>query len=324
MGVPNEDFSFETEVDLDNIDEKTAEAALARANKTTQPEIEVAAEETKLPVEKKVEKTVEEDPTDEELASYSESVQKRIKKLTFEREQARREAAEAARAKEEAFQFAQQTLQERRALEEQAQRLGEQSVSALSEKLTADIAATRKEYVEAANSYDTEAMADAQMKLADLVAQKRELDAKKSARPVAQTEKPVVQQQASTRPAPDTRAQEWVARNSAWFQKDKAMTAFAFGVHEDLVEKGVDPRTEPEAYYGALDKAVKSRFPEMFTETPDSTPTRRTSPVAPATRSTTGRQRVTLTATELARANRLGVTPEAYAREKLKLENRNV
>lgn len=323
MGVPNEEFSFETEVDLDNIDEKAAEAALARANK--QPEIEV--EEPTLPVEKKVEKEEVDDnaePTEEELARYSESVQKRIKKLTFEREQARREAAEAARAKDEAFQFAQQTLQERRALEEQARRLGEQSFSALAEKLDADIAATRKEYVEAANSYDTEAMADAQMKLADLVAQKREVEAKKAARPVAQTEKPVVQQQASTRPAPDQRAQEWVARNSAWFQKDKAMTAFAFGVHEDLVEKGTDPRADPDTYYRELDKAVRKRFPEMFAEAPDSTSTRRTSPVAPATRSSTGRTRVTLTATELARAHRLGVTPEAYAREKLKLENRNV
>lgn len=133
----------------------------------------------------------------------------------------------------------------------------------------------------------------------------------------------MVQPQASTRPAPDERAQGWVARNSAWFQKDKAMTAFAFGVHEDLVEKGVDPRTEPDIYYRKLDEALQARFPEKFEqEQPTRTP--RTSPVAPASRAVNGRKRVTLTQNEMSLARKLGITPEQFAAEKVKLENRNV
>jgi hypothetical protein len=100
------------------------------------------------------------------------------------------------------------------------------------------------------------------------------------------------------------------------------MTAFVFGVHEDLVSKGVDPRTDSELYYKKLDEEVKSRFPEKF-ESDRPVNTSRTSPVAPASRTVNGRKRVTLTSTEVSLARRLGVTPEQFAVEKLKLENRN-
>ena len=100
------------------------------------------------------------------------------------------------------------------------------------------------------------------------------------------------------------------------------MTAFAFGVHEDLVSRGVDPRTDAELYYKKLDEEVKKRFPEKFeSETPQRTP--RTSPVAPASRTVGGRKKITLTSTELSLARRLNVTPEQFAAEKLKLEQRN-
>ena len=134
----------------------------------------------------------------------------------------------------------------------------------------------------------------------------------------------MVQPQPSAQRAPDSRAQDWAARNSAWFQKDKAMTAFAFGVHEDLVSKGVDPRTDAELYYSKLDEQVKKRFPEQFESTTQRSAanTRQSSPVASASRVVNGRRRVTLTTTEVATARRLGVTPEMYAAEKLKLEPR--
>jgi hypothetical protein len=102
------------------------------------------------------------------------------------------------------------------------------------------------------------------------------------------------------------------------------MTAFVFGVHEDLVSKNVDPRTDSELYYKKLDEEVRARFPEKFEQDPKPTNTPRTSPVAPASRTAaTGRRRVTLTTTELSLAKRLGVTPEQFAAEKIKLENRN-
>lgn len=318
MGRPNEDFEIESTMDLDDIDTAAADKLLARASKPS--EIEVVQEERDLPVKKEAVELSDE-PTEDELASYSESVQKRIKKLTFDREEARRESVRAQQERDEAVQYAQRALEQRKQYEEQSRKYGEQSLSVLAEKLDTDLKSARASLIEAMDKYDTEAAADAQMLIADLTAQKREAESRKNARPVAQQERDVVQPQASTRPAPDARAQEWVARNADWFQKDKSMTAFVFGVHEELVEKGVDPRAQHEAYYKALDQAVRKRFPEQFEDSPSTNSPR--SPVAPATRSSNGRKRVTLTQTEVNLARRLGVTPEQFASEKIKLENRN-
>lgn len=323
MGTLNDDFSLETTVDLDNIDEKAAQSLLNRAGAAEKIEV---VEETKLPIEKAV---AEEDdnnaePTAEELEAYSEKVRKRIDKLTQARREEERERLRIQQERDQALELAQQAMLQARAMEKRAQELAVQHQDTTLSKVEADIAAARKALTEATNSYDTEAMVEANLQLADLVAQKRELLAKKSAAPVAREENSVVQPQTSTRPAPDARAQEWVARNGAWFQKDKAMTAFAFGVHEELVASGIDPRSQADEYYRQLDQQLKARFPEKFEPTTKQTSTPRTSPVAPVSRSSTGRTKVTLTAGEMSLARRLGVTPEQFAAEKVKLmENRN-
>lgn len=317
------EFDIETTVDLDNVDEKAAKELEKRAEKTAEPEIEieeiadpkVSKEDAKakpLPADENPE------PTEEELAAYSESVRKRIEKLTHARHDERREKEQAQRERDEAIVFAQNALAAQKALEERTKKLTEQSVSANIEKIDAEIAATKQKLIEVANAYDTEAMAEQQIKLAELIAAKKQIETQKQEKEVAQPPQSRVQTQPTARPAPDKRAQEWAARNDAWFQKDKAMTAFVFGVHEDLVSRGVDPRTDTELYYQKLDEAVKTRFPEKFEAAPRTSP--RTSPVAPASRVVNGRKKVTLTATELSLARRLNVTPEQFAAEKLKLQ----
>lgn len=319
MGTPNSEFDIETTLDLDNIDVDAAKRLEEGTDKTG---VEAVIEQEAAPEpQAKPAQLLSEEPTEEELASYSEAVKKRIDKLVKAREDAKREALRLQQERDEAVQFAQSAYQQRKALEEQAKKLGEESASALTAKIEADLKAARAQLVEALNTYDTEAAADAQIKIAELTSAKREAEAKKVSRPVAQDEQPVVQSQPTVRPAPDTRAQEWAARNGAWFQKDKAMTAFVFGVHEDLVERGIDPRFQADDYYRQLDEAVKKRFPEAFEDTRALSP--RSSPVAPATRSSTGRKKVTLSAAELAIARRLNVTPEQFAREKYLLENPN-
>ena len=125
---------------------------------------------------------------------------------------------------------------------------------------------------------------------------------------------------------PDHKAEAWRQKNT-WFGADEEMTALALGLHERLVRSGVDPRSDD--YYRQVDATMRKRFPENFeddatqTEEREEKPApRKTTVVAPATRSTAPRQ-IRLTSTEAAIAKRLGLTPEAYAREKLKLENSN-
>lgn len=326
MGTANDEFDFDTEVDLDNIDTAAAEALFKRGAGKEEIEVEEVPDKPLQEKDRPAKQPLAEEglePTEEELAAYSEGVRKRFDKLTYARHEERREKETAQRERDEAVTFAQQVLARQRALEAHAAELGKTAQSATMEKLDTDIASARSAYIEAANTYDTEAMAEANMKMSALLAKKERLEEKKSTEASLQEPKTGVQTQPTARPAPDSRAKDWAARNDAWFQKDKAMTAFAFGVHEELVGSGVDPRTDSELYYKKLDEEVKKRFPEKFETSPATRTHRTTSPVAPASRVVNGRRKVTLTASEISLARRLNVTPEQFAAEKIKLEKAN-
>ena len=128
-------------------------------------------------------------------------------------------------------------------------------------------------------------------------------------------------------PAPDPKAADW-AKQNPWFKTDKEMTAVALAVHEDLVTQGVD--TKSDDYYQAIDQRVRDRFPEKFGGDDQDDPVLRSDEnrrkpstvVAPARRTTGARPRkVQLTKTQVSLAKRLGITPESYAKQLLKLEN---
>jgi hypothetical protein len=102
------------------------------------------------------------------------------------------------------------------------------------------------------------------------------------------------------------------------------MTASALGLHEKLKRQGV--KIGSEEYYAQLDKTMRKRFPENFEETEveaepkDEPKAKPKTIVAPATRSTAPKK-VKLTTTQVALAKKLGLSPEQYVRELLKLEN---
>lgn len=111
---------------------------------------------------------------------------------------------------------------------------------------------------------------------------------------------------------------QWAEKNS-WFMKDKAMTGFAMGVHEDLVAQGIDPKSD--LYYSKIDDAVRRTFPDRFDDgsTEEKAPRRQAGPVvAPAARSTKAPRKIVLTSTEAALAKRLGVPLKVFAAQKLK------
>ena len=104
------------------------------------------------------------------------------------------------------------------------------------------------------------------------------------------------------------------------------MTGAAYGIHEKLKRQGMQLGSDE--YYEALDQAMRKRFPEEFGETEVEVPAKQKadSPkpkagnvVAPATRSTAPK-RVRLTTSQVAIAKKLGLTPEQYVKELLKVE----
>jgi hypothetical protein len=100
------------------------------------------------------------------------------------------------------------------------------------------------------------------------------------------------------------------------------MTSLALGLHAKLQREGV--RVSSQEYYSRIDRTIRQRFPEKFgeAEEQDDRPSRRSSVVAPATR-TTSSKRVKLSTGELNLAKKFNLTPEQFAAEKIKLEAAN-
>ena len=103
-----------------------------------------------------------EDPTDDELATYDEKVQARIKKFTRGYHDERRAKEEALREREAAETYARQILEENKKLQQQLATGSKAYIETSQEAATAALAAAKKQYKEAYDSGDSDALADAQ------------------------------------------------------------------------------------------------------------------------------------------------------------------
>jgi len=261
----------------------------------------------------------------DDLEEYSDKVKKRLSQMKKVWHDERREKERAAREKEEALRFARQTYEENKTLK---QRLGAGErvlVKEFTKSATNDVTNARNSLKTAYESGDPDKITEAQEALTDAKLKMQEVERFK---PSLQQEDNQVQHNHQAQPpaaSVDPKAESWQKRNQ-WFGANKSMTAFALGLHDELVESGVDPRSDE--YYNKVDTTMKKRFSDYFgddenTEQEDKpAPRKTTTVVAPATRSSAPRQ-IRLTASQVALAKKLGLTPEAYAREVIKLESNN-
>jgi hypothetical protein len=191
---------------------------------------------------------------------------------------------------------------------------------------TAELEKARRDYKAAQEAFDTDAILAAQEALTDA---KWRVEQSKNLRhtPLQVEEYAVQPQQPATQQVqPDEKTLRWQARNQ-WFGASgfEEVSSYALGLHQKLVNNGVDPRSDD--YFEQIDARVKSKFPEVFggsDERPRSseTPRRPSSVVAPASRST-GTRKIQLTPSQAALIKKYNLDPKKYVAEVLKLENQN-
>ena len=252
-------------------------------------------------------------PDEDELESYSQKVQGRIKKLT---EKYRKEE----RDREEAVTMAQRLLNENTKLKTQVKNLDKGYVNSEEGRIKSQVAAVKQQYREAYDNGDSDAMFAAQEQLSQMTLMQERVRVAKQrlsvqeAEPAAQeVQQPAAapQQKAAT---PDPRAQDWADKNE-WFGSDEVMTYASFGIHRKLVEEeGFDPSSDE--YYSEVDKRMRSEFPQKFKAAKRSGGAQVAPAGAPATRSTakSGRRSVKLSPSQIAMAKRLNVPLEEYAK----------
>ena len=269
--------------------------------------------------------SVEEGDSDEEVEQYSESVQKRINRLT-------KKMREAERNEQEALGYAQQVQAESEKIKTRLKQVDHGYMSEYSGRIAAEEKAAQDDLKQAVRSADPDATVSAQSRLTEIQVQKSKLEeAKRVSEARAQQQKAAQQQQQQQQQPPqqqiqrDPRAEEW-ARKNKWFsmaqtpQRDVAMTGAARAIHEVLVEEeGFDPTSDE--YYDEIDLRIRDMFPDNFSGSEPATKTNGTArrgaqTVAGASRSRTGRNRrqVKLTPSQRTIAAKLGVPESEYAK----------
>tara|TARA_R110000824_G_scaffold80738_1_gene203037 strand:+ start:456 stop:1355 length:900 start_codon:yes stop_codon:yes gene_type:complete len=277
-------------------------------------EIDSTEEDEKPSNPEKVEaETAEPAEEPDELESYSQKVQGRIKKLT---EKYRKEE----RDREEAVTMAQRLLDENTKLKTQVKNLDKGYVNSEESRIKSQVAEVKQQYREAYDAGDSEAMFAAQEQLSQMTLMQERVRVAKQRLAVQESE-PASQeaQQPAAAPQqkaakPDPRAQDWADKNE-WFGSDEVMTYASFGIHRKLVEEeGFDPSSDE--YYSEVDKRMRSEFPQKFQAAKRSGGAQVAPAGASATRSTakSGRRSVKLSPSQIAMAKRLNVPLEEYAK----------
>ena len=298
------------EIELDNDSKET---------ETATPEVETPeedkAEDKTFENEREVKLEDKKEEKEKELEQYSESVQRRIAKLTHK-------WREAERQKEEAAEFAKVQIKLKEAAEAKISKLEPGYLQSTEDSITSGLQAAQAKLAAAREANDLAAEAEAltaiselgykKAKLTETKAAQEEFNQKKKAEPEFKLDqKPRPQQ------APDPKAEAWAAKNT-WFGQDNAMTYTAFDLHKKLTEEeGYDPKSDE--YYSEIDKRIRLEFPHRFDTNKSETGETTTKPVqtvASAKRSTnTGRKTVRLTPSQVAIAKKLGVPLEEYAKQ---------
>ena len=266
--------------------------------------------------------------SEEELDKRRDKTQKRINKLVAQRKET--EEREAA-----ALQFAQQQKSEADALRAQLSSLNTGYSAEASSRIDSQEAQAKAAFKEAYEAGEVDKMSDAQQVMAKIAIEKERLRIFKNNQQRAQQAQqaqqnyqaqPGAQQQPQQQeyappPQPDAKATEWAEKDeNSWFGQDRAMTATAFTIHQQLVEEeGYDPNSDE--YYSEIDKRIRTEFPHKFEGK-----TTRTQTVAPVTQGKTSqksKKSVKLTPAQISVAKKLGVPLDAYAKEVAKIDARN-
>ena len=270
----------------------------------------------------------------DELDQYDDNVKSKLKQMRKVWHDERRAKEEAYREQQEAVILAKRLMEENKRIKNVLDVGGKEYAAIIQNAANLEMEVAKRAYKEAYEAGDTDKIVEAQQALQ--LANYKMLQAQNFRMPSLQEENFDVQpqQEQYQQPAPqpvNPKLYAWQERNP-WYGTDDEMTAAALGLHEKLKKTG-EVAIGSDEYYAILDKTIRRRFPEYFSQTEDEEPSSskakaepaRTKPstvVAPAVRSTAS-NKIKLKASQVALAKKLGLTPEQYALELRKLEAQN-
>lgn len=299
----------QVELDTDDVQEESVNVqAKTTEDKTEKFDVDLGytdpiASDTKA-------KIVQEDSQDTEkqventdnLQDVSQTVQKRIDKLT-------RRYREAERREKEAIRYA-KSIQEKMNKSKETEK---NYVEEFDARVDSQREQVKQKLKKATEEQNPDAIMEATDELTRLGIEKEKARIKKSeieqAAKQAESTQAQAPQQAPQQPVmPSPKADAW-AQENPWFGEKIGMTQTAYQIHAELAKEGFD--LESDEYYNEIDKRMRNEFPNDFFANGKKQPVQT---VASAGRKQEGRRTVRLTRSQVAIAKKLGVPLEEYAK----------
>ena len=277
------------------------------------------------PLPKELVKELEED----ELEEYSEKVKTRLKQMKKVWHDERREKERALREQQTAIEMAQQLQNEIKTLRSKVTENEGHLVNTAKNAVELELKNAEKAYKEAYEAGDSDRLLEAQKQLTEA---SYRLERLKGYKPPVQSQETEVNLPNTQPQAPrlDPKTDSW-RRQNTWFGSDDEMTAAALGLNNKLLRERGAAFEGSDEYWEIVDKTMRKRFPEYeWGDEPaepetKSTPARTEKPatvVAPVSRSTAS-NKVKLKQSQLNVIKKMGITPEQYVKEMMKLERAN-
>jgi hypothetical protein len=274
---------------------------------------------------------------DDDDASLSEKVRKRINKMTYKQRKAEREAQEY-RQQLEALRQERET--ERRQYEARVGQSDDLIIASREEGLKGEMVRADHEYLEAYRSGDEAKLIAALDKKSAVKFAQEELLRVKQRRAAEVEARRTQQPQQINEPAPQApQSDDWgkkvakaselteelVAGYAEWWDKDEVLTGSVISIDKRLKAEGKLKPWEPE-FYEEIDRRMRARFPSEFGASAPasvgaSSASRPSQPVAGVSRGPVkGSVTVRLSPEDKAFCVRNNISPEAYAKELHALE----
>ena len=240
-----------------------------------------------------------------------------------------RRAKEAAfREQQEAIELAKRVMEENKRLRAQYSAGEKTYIETVQSQADLQVQVAQRAYKEALESGDPDRIVAAQTELNDAGYKVQKVKDFKPSTLQAEENDVQMQQVEQQRPKIDQKTQSWLDQNP-WYGTKKAMSSYAVGIHEELLDEYGQTVVGTDQYFRRIDRTMREKFPEYFDTLEEAEPreevqkpapkAKPSTVVAPATRSTASKQ-VKLKTSQQAIAKKLGLTPEQYARELMKLE----
>lgn len=261
------------------------------------------------------------DTNESEVRAFDDEASSRLKELQGKYEAESRRARDLEARLDDVMRFAHGAFNETKRLSSLLNNGERVLIDQASARVKVEMAAAEEAFKKAYDEGDTEAMLKANKAIAELTHQMKQVESYTPGQnqPMVQAPPPQPRHQG------DPKSDAWLKRNESWWMKDEPMTAFAMGVHSELIKNGVVPGTD--AYIEGLDRRMAETFPNKF-QSAGNSPRQRTasgqSAVAPATRTAGGKtaSKVIINPAMKAKmseqARRLNVPVELYIEEYIK------